>query len=78
MPKPACKWTIAIDGSKFKAVNSRDKNFTHPILKIVLKKIEENISRYLLDMDVADRASDRLGENTTWKTGKPSLTFDMA
>lgn len=50
------KSTIAIDGSKFKAVNSRDKNFTEAKIKHRIEEIEQNISRYLLQMDAADRA----------------------
>ncbi len=50
------KSTVAIDGSKFKAVNSRDKNFTEAKIKHRIEEIEQNISRYLLQMDAADRA----------------------
>src|SRR5471030_1566269 len=46
---------VAIDGSKFKAVNSRDRNFTPA--KIVARKeqIDESIERYMGDLDAADR-----------------------
>ena len=45
---------IAIDGSKFKAVNSRDKNFT--VGKMAhSRRIEERIERYLTALDAADR-----------------------
>ena len=50
------KSAVAIDGSKFKAVNSRDKNFTDAKIKHRIEEIEQNISRYLLQMDAADRA----------------------
>src|SRR4026209_174133 len=46
---------VAIDGSKFKAVNNRDKNFTHAKMKRRLEQIEESIGRYLHQMDSADR-----------------------
>ena len=46
---------VAIDGSKFKAVNSREKNFTHDRLKKRIQSIEEGITRYLADLDRADR-----------------------
>jgi len=49
------KSTVAIDGRKFKAVNSRDKNFTKAKIKHRIEEIEKNISRYLLQMDTADR-----------------------
>jgi transposase len=46
---------VAIDGSKFKAVNNRDKNFTPAKMKRRLVQIEESIARYLTAMDTADR-----------------------
>ncbi len=46
---------IAIDGSKFKAVNNREKNFTHDRLKKRMESIEQGIKRYLSDLDRADR-----------------------
>jgi transposase len=46
---------LAIDGSKFKAVNSSDRNFTNAKLKRRMEEIEANISRYLAELDTADR-----------------------
>jgi transposase len=46
---------VAIDGSKFKAVNNRDKNFTDRKLKARMQQLEESIARYLAEMDRADR-----------------------
>jgi transposase len=46
---------VAIDGSKFKAVNNRDKNFTDHKLKARMQQLEESIARYLADLDRADR-----------------------
>jgi transposase len=46
---------VAIDGSKFKAVNNRDKNFTDHKLKARMQQLEESIARYLGDLDRADR-----------------------
>jgi transposase len=46
---------VAIDGSKFKAVNSSDRNFTDAKLKRRMQEIESNISRYLAELDTADR-----------------------
>jgi len=46
---------VAIDGSKFKAVNNRDKNFTPHKLKARQKQLEESIDRYLKELDRADR-----------------------
>uniref|UniRef100_UPI0003B6AC5C IS1182 family transposase n=1 Tax=Halopseudomonas pelagia TaxID=553151 RepID=UPI0003B6AC5C len=46
---------IAIDGSKFKAVNNRDRNFTSAKLKRRMEEIEASISRYLISLDAADQ-----------------------
>ena len=46
---------VAIDGSKFKAVNNRDKNFTPHKLKARRQQLEESIARYLNELDRADR-----------------------
>jgi transposase len=46
---------VAIDGSKFKAVNNRDKNFTPHKLKARVQQLEQSIARYLADLDRADR-----------------------
>ncbi len=46
---------VAIDGSKFKAVNNRDKNFTDNKLKKRMAQLEDSISRYLAELDRADR-----------------------
>ena len=46
---------VAIDGSKFKAVNSRDKNFTRKSVKRRLQKTQANIDRYLAMLDQSDQ-----------------------
>ncbi len=46
---------IAIDGSKFKAVNNRDKNFTDGKLQARIEQLEQGISRYMEELDRADR-----------------------
>ena len=46
---------VAIDGSKFKAVNNRDKNFTERKLQARIGQVEESIARYLEELDRADR-----------------------
>ena len=45
----------AIDGSKFKAVNNRDRNFTSAKLQRRMEEIESSINRYLVELDSADR-----------------------
>jgi transposase len=47
--------SVAIDGSKFKAVNNRDKNFTRAKMERRLYQIEESVDRYLSQLDTADR-----------------------
>ncbi len=49
------KASVAIDGSKFKAVNSRDNNFTKGKLERRLKQIEDSVARYMGQLDTADR-----------------------
>jgi hypothetical protein len=46
---------VAIDGSKFKAVNNRDKNFTDRKLQARIEQLEDSIKRYLIELDRADR-----------------------
>jgi transposase len=46
---------VALDGSKFKAVNNRDKNFTDNKLAARMQQLEQSIARYLGDLDRADR-----------------------
>ena len=45
---------IAIDGSKFKAVNSKARNFTEKKLQNLLKHINEKIDTYLKELDEQD------------------------
>jgi len=47
--------SVVIDGSKFKAVNNRDKNFTRAKMDRRMAQIEESVARYLQQLDTADR-----------------------
>src|SRR5450759_445572 len=47
--------SVAIDGSKFKAVNNRDRNFTRAKMERRMAQIEESVARYLQQLDSADR-----------------------
>ena len=60
------KASVAIDGSKFKAVNNRDKNFTRAKMERRLAQIEESVARYLSQLDTADlqEPSDALAAKT--------------
>ncbi len=53
---------VAIDGSKFKAVNHRDKNFTEAKMTARQKRVEKSIARYLAELDEADRAQPSVPE----------------
>ena len=45
---------LAVDGTRIKAVNSRERNFTRANLNHRLKKVDERLERYLKEMDEAD------------------------
>src|SRR4029450_3593998 len=47
--------SVVIDGSKFKAVNNRDRNFTRAKMERRIAQIEESVARYLRQLDTADR-----------------------
>src|SRR5664280_763959 len=47
--------SVAIDGSKFRAVNNRDRNFTRAKMERRMAQIEESVARYLQQLDSADR-----------------------
>ncbi len=59
--------SVAIDGSKFKAVNSRDNNFTKGKLDRRLMQIEESVARYMSQLDTADRRT-ASGDNPSEET----------
>lgn len=46
--------SVAIDGSKFKAVNNRDRNFTKAKVERRRQQLEESVARYLSQLDTAD------------------------
>jgi len=59
--------SVAIDGSKFKAVNTRDKNFTRGKVERRRAQLEASVGRYLAQLDTADlqEPSDELAAKTT-------------
>jgi len=59
--------SVAIDGSKFKAVNNRDRNFTRAKVERRRAQLEESVARYLSQLDTADRQepSELLAMKTT-------------
>ena len=58
---------VAIDGSKFKAVNSRDKNFTRAKMKRHLAAVESSLDRYFEQLEAADRAEQTCTDTDTTK-----------
>ena len=56
---------VAIDGSKFKAVNNRDKNFTAAKVAKRVEQVEASIARYLAALDRADRQDGDVAEAKT-------------
>ena len=46
--------SVAIDGSKFKAVNNRDKNFTRAKVERRRAQLQQSVARYLAQLDTAD------------------------
>ena len=52
----------AIDGSKFKAMNARDKNFTKAKLKKRMDQVEASIERYMAALETADRQESDLAQ----------------
>jgi transposase len=61
------KASVAIDGSKFKAVNNRDRNFTRAKVERRRAQLEESVAHYLSQLDTADRQepSEVLAAKTT-------------
>jgi hypothetical protein len=68
------KASVAIDGSKFKAVNNRDKNFTRAKMERRLAQIDESVARYLNQLDTADlqEPSEALAAKTAHLREKPA------
>lgn len=71
---------VAIDGSKFKAVNAHDRNFTHGKLEKRMQQIDHCIERYLVAMDTADRRQSDVTEMKTARLKEKLATLkkDMA
>ena len=69
---------VAIDGSKFKAVNSRDKNFTRAKMKRRLQEVEASIERYLDRVAEADRNEPPTDDAKTLQNKISKLREEMA
>jgi transposase len=57
------KELVAIDGSKFKAVNSKERNFTETKLKDRIERIEKKIEEYLAQIDATDKEENAVETN---------------
>ena len=56
---------VAIDGSRFKAVNTRDKNFTRASIQRRMEQVETSIERYMSALETADRRDGELAQAKT-------------
>ncbi|KQV22564.1 hypothetical protein ASC74_15300 [Pseudomonas sp. Root329] len=68
---------IAIDDSKFKAVNNRDRNFTQGKVKARMQQIEQSIDRYLAALDSADRARPEVAEAKAERLMRNCIAHDQ-
>jgi transposase len=56
---------VIIDGSKFKAVNNRDRNFTRAKMKRRLAQVEASLDRYFEQLEQADREESSIADSKT-------------
>jgi len=66
---------VAIDGSKFKAVNAHDRNFTRGKLEKRMQEIDRCIERYLSEMETADRQPSEVAEARTTRLKQKMATL---
>ena len=69
---------VAIDGSKFKAVNSRDRNFTRAKMRRRLAEVDASIERYLEQLAVADQAEPAEDKSRTLEDKIAAMRKEMA
>jgi hypothetical protein len=69
------RWILTFDGSKFKAVNTRDRNFTQAKMQRRLAQIDESIARYLSQLDSADRQGEAVPEAKTTRLNEKIATL---
>jgi transposase len=58
---------VALDGSRFKASNTRDRNFTPGAIQRRIEQVEAGIARYLAALDTADRQEDAVAQSRTMR-----------
>jgi len=49
---------VAIDGSKFRAVNAKRRNYSRPMLEAIMRATDERIARYLQSIETNDQGED--------------------
>ena len=69
---------VAIDGSKFKAVNSRDRNFTRAKMRRRLAEVDASIDRYLQQLAAADQAEPAEDKSRTLEDKIAAMRKEMA
>jgi transposase len=71
--------TVAVDGSRFRAVNARDRNFTPVTIRRRMDQVDASITRYLGMLDTADRQESEAAELRTTRltTGLDELRRQM-
>ena len=57
--------TVAVDGSRLRAVNARDRNFTPVTIRRRMEQVDASIERYLGMLDTADRQEGEAAEHRT-------------
>ena len=65
---------VAIDGSKFKAVNNKENNYTPKKLKFHIDRVEKHIQNYLSQLDETDskeksKSQTTIAEKIAWLKG---------
>jgi transposase len=65
--------TVAVDGSRLRAVNARDRNFTPVTIRRRMEQVDASIQRYLGMLDTADRQE---GEASELRTARLTTRLD--
>ena len=65
--------TVAVDGSRLRAVNARDRNFTPVTIRRRMEQVDASIQRYLGMLDTADRQE---GQATELRTARLTTRLD--
>jgi transposase len=58
---------VAIDGSKFKAVNSKENNYTPKKVQFHIARVEKHIDKYLKQLDDSDKEDEKVIDETPLK-----------